>query len=56
MGVLTMTILALATLGNATKNRNDPISVMPPKVAKASKDGVISPMFSLTNVANVHLP
>jgi hypothetical protein len=27
---------ALATLGDATKNRNVPISVMPPKVAKAS--------------------
>jgi hypothetical protein len=29
-------VLALATLGSATKNRNDPISVTPPKVAKAS--------------------
>jgi hypothetical protein len=25
-------VLALATLGGATKNRNDPISVSPPKV------------------------
>jgi len=31
-----MTVLALATVGDATKNRNDPISFMPPKVAKAS--------------------
>jgi hypothetical protein len=31
------TELALATLGDATKNRNDPIFVAPPKVAKASK-------------------
>ncbi len=30
-----MTILALATLGDATKNRNDPIYVASPKVAKA---------------------
>jgi hypothetical protein len=30
------TVLALATLGGATKNRKDPIySVVPPKVAKA---------------------
>ncbi len=29
-------VTALATLGDATKNRNDPISVTPPKVAKAS--------------------
>jgi hypothetical protein len=28
-------ILALATLGGATKHRNDPISVTSPKVAKA---------------------
>jgi hypothetical protein len=26
----------LATLGSATRNRNNPIYVMPPKVAKAS--------------------
>ncbi len=29
-------LLALATLGGATKNRNNPICVMSPKVAKAS--------------------
>jgi len=28
-------VLALATLGDVTKNRNDPISVVHPKVAKA---------------------
>jgi hypothetical protein len=28
--------LALTTLGDATKNRNDPLSAVPPKVAKAS--------------------
>jgi hypothetical protein len=31
-----MTILALATLGDVTKNRNDPISVVPRKMSKAS--------------------
>jgi hypothetical protein len=30
-----VTVFALATLGDATKNRNDPISDVPPKVAKA---------------------
>jgi len=29
--------LALATLGGATRNRNNPICVVSPKVAKASK-------------------
>ncbi len=28
-------VLSLATLGNETKNRNDPMSLTPPKVAKA---------------------
>ncbi len=32
----TIYLLALATLGGTTKNRNDPISAAPPKVAKAS--------------------
>jgi hypothetical protein len=32
-----MIVLALTTLGNATKYRNDPICVTLPKVAKASK-------------------
>jgi hypothetical protein len=31
------TVLALATLGGATRNGNNPICVVPPKVAKASK-------------------
>ncbi len=30
------TVLALATLGNALRNRNNPICVASPKVAKAS--------------------
>jgi hypothetical protein len=30
------TVLAFATLGDATRNRNNPICVVPPKVAKAS--------------------
>jgi len=30
------TVLALATFGGATKNINEPIYVVPPKVAKAS--------------------
>jgi hypothetical protein len=29
-------VLALATLGGMTTNRKDPISVVPPKVARAS--------------------
>jgi hypothetical protein len=33
------TVLALATLGGVTKNRNDPICVTLPKVAKAKKQG-----------------
>jgi len=35
------TVLALATLGDATRNRNNPICVVPPKVAKASKKGLL---------------
>jgi hypothetical protein len=31
------TVLALATLGDATRNRNNPICVALPKVANASK-------------------
>jgi hypothetical protein len=30
------TVLALATWGSTTKNRNDPICFVPPKVVKAS--------------------
>jgi hypothetical protein len=33
-----MTVLALTTLGDATKNTNDPICVAPPEVAKTGKD------------------
>jgi hypothetical protein len=32
---MTVCLLALATLGDVTKKRNDLISVVPPKVAKA---------------------
>jgi hypothetical protein len=35
--VTVTTVLALATLGGMTPNRNDTISVAPPKAAKASK-------------------
>jgi hypothetical protein len=35
-----VTVLTLATLSDVTKNRNDPICIAPPKVAKASKEGV----------------
>ncbi len=34
--VIVTTVLALATLGGVTTNKNDPTSVTPPKVAKAS--------------------
>jgi hypothetical protein len=34
--MIVTTVLALATLGSATTNRNDPISVALPKVANAS--------------------
>jgi hypothetical protein len=43
------TVLALAILGCATINRNDPISVAPPKVAKANT----SMSLSLVIVADV---
>jgi hypothetical protein len=36
LATVTDFLLALATLGKVTKNRNDPISVAPPKAAKAS--------------------
>ncbi len=32
-----VTVLALATLGGASRNRNNPICVVLPKVARASK-------------------
>jgi hypothetical protein len=37
-----MTALALAALGVSTKNRNYPIYVTLPKVAKAKKEGDVS--------------
>ncbi len=43
------TVLALATLGGAATNRNDPISVATPKVAKAST----SVWLSRVAVANI---
>jgi hypothetical protein len=36
------TVLALAILGTMTINRNDPMSVMPPKVAKDSTSMLLS--------------
>jgi hypothetical protein len=36
-----MTLLALATLGDATKNRNDPLCVALPKVAKARRKAIL---------------
>ncbi len=43
--VTVTTVLALATLGSATINRNDPISVMPLKVAKASTNVLLLPVI-----------
>jgi hypothetical protein len=51
-----MNVLALATLGNATRNRNNPISVAPPKVAKASNHMSLSLVLSPANVTNVNKP
>ncbi len=34
--IVTVTVLALATLGGVTRNRSNPICVAVPKVAKAS--------------------
>ncbi len=54
------TVLALATLGISTSNRNDPIFVAPPKVAKESISvslsrvvvtSVIAPTFANVNTA-----
>ncbi len=47
--VTVTTVLALVTLGGTTTNRNDPISVALPKVAKAS----MSVLLSRVIVANV---
>ncbi len=51
--VTVTTVLALATLGGATINRNDPICVTPPRVAKASKEGDITGIIALS-FANVN--
>jgi hypothetical protein len=37
-----MTCFELASLGDVTRNRHDPIRVAPPKVARASKEGDIA--------------
>ncbi len=51
-----MTVLALPTLGDVTKNRNDPISVVPPKVVKADSHMSLLMAFSPSNFANVSEP
>ncbi len=51
-----MTVLALPTLGDVTKNRNDPISVVPPNVVKKGRHLSLLKAFSLSNVANVSEP
>jgi hypothetical protein len=55
-----VTVLALATLGGEIKNRNDPISLAQPKVAKASTIGIVvycyRRHFRLKNIAYVHEP
>jgi hypothetical protein len=51
-----VTVLALATLNDETNNRNDPITITPPKVAKASSHVSLLLVFSSTNVANVNEP
>ena len=56
--VTVTTVLALATLGGGAKNRNDPISVALPKMAKASTSmslshGVVASIIALT-FANVN--
>jgi hypothetical protein len=50
-----VTVLALATLSDAAKNENDPICVVPPKVAKASGEGDIANIFA-KNFTNVQVP
>ncbi len=51
-----MTVLALPTLGDVTKNRNEPISVAPPKVVKAASHLSLLMALSPSNVANVSEP
>ncbi len=45
-------LLALATLGDATQIGSFLFYVVPPKVAKASKEGVISQAVITLNFAN----
>jgi hypothetical protein len=51
-------VLALATLCGKTLNRNDPICVAPPKVAKASTIATVTCRccwrYHLKNIANVN--
>jgi hypothetical protein len=42
MDATVATVLALATLGNVTQNRTNPIGVVPPKEAKANRGGEIT--------------
>jgi hypothetical protein len=52
------TALAFATLGGTSKNKNYPICVVPPNVAKASKESNIAGFFSgiiALNFANVNI-
>jgi hypothetical protein len=51
-----MTVLAMAALSDTTNNRDDPISVASPKVAKASNHVSLSLALSPTKVANVNQP
>jgi hypothetical protein len=55
-----LTVLALAAFGSKTKNRNDPISVLLPKVANTSTLVTATCRwclrFHLKNIANVHEP
>jgi hypothetical protein len=44
--------LALVTLGESSTNRNDPVCVIPPKVAKASKEGWHIVGVNMLNFAN----
>ncbi len=64
--VTVTTVLALATSGGVTKNRNDSLCVVPPKVANASTVVTVTWLscncclsllltVSLTNFANVYI-
>jgi len=47
-----MTVLALVTTGNATKNRNDPLSVMLPEVAKSQLVALATIIHSMIACVN----